>query len=338
MQAGLEGRIQIVLQPANQQVQVQIQRPLAAIQQLLARKTVEQALECIPLLFSVCSHAQSLAALNACQAALQLRTQPQLQNAQQQLVNLETQREHVLRILLDSSAWLGKTPNPTLVQQVMHVLPQVRSHWFKAGKAFSLHSELVNTDSKLLEAWDAFLETHIFAMPLEEWSRLTTLSSLQAWIDAQVTIAAQTLVQLQQQGLASVGANMFPLEQEASVLKRQAAQPIIQAALARYGNGVFTRYLARLVELVDAPIWQKDWVEAARGALQHQVVLNGDRSIQHYQILAPTDTNFAPNGVAAAGLKALLSAAQTVNLEQNARLWIVSIDPCVAYDLELQHA
>lgn len=339
MQAGLEGRIQIVLNPATQTVKLDIQRPLAAIQQLLVGKTVEQALERIPLLFSICSHAQSLAALRACQAALGQPIKPELQHAQQQLVNLETQREHVLRILLDSSAWLGQAPNPALVQQVMRVLPQARQTWFKDGKAFNLNSELVSAELMDWQAWQAFLAQHIFALPLSEWACFNTLSDLQLWINATPTVAAQSLAQLQQQDLARLGANDFTLVHEASVLKRQAQHPLMQAALAEYGNGVFTRQLARLVELVHTPVWTESWVQAARGALQHQVVLSADQTIASYKILAPTDANFAANGIAAAGLQALLKTINDqADLEQQARLWIATIDPCVAYDLEWQYA
>lgn len=336
MQVGLEGRIHIVLNLATQSASVQIQRPLAAIQKLLMGKTIEQVLERIPLLFSICSQAQSLAALTACQAALGSAVNKELQTTQQALVNLETQREHVLRILMD---WAEQTPKPALVQQAMRVLPQAKACWFKAGQAFSLDSELACADTDILDAWDAFLDTHMFAMPVDEWSRLNTLNALQAWIDAQATLPAQALAQLQQQGLASLGANAFPLDQEASVLKRQAQQPVIQASLARYGNGVFTRHLARLVELAHAPNWQQDWVEAARGALQHQVTLNADQMITSYKILAPTDVNFAASGITAAGLKTLLQTTKdAAQLEQYTRLWIAAIDPCVAYDLELRHA
>lgn len=338
MQAGLEGRIHISLELATRKASVQVQRPLAAIQTLLVGKTLEEALACIPLLFSVCSQAQSFAALLAAYQALNEPPPKHIRHVQERIVQLETQREHVLRVLMDWSVWLGLTPNPTLIQQAMRIVPQARQAWFKNGKAFDLQSELLSDDLDILISWEAFLETHVFAMSLDEWSSLNNLRALQAWIDAQATPAAQTLAQLQQQNLAHLGANTFPLEQESSVLKRQAQQPLLQTALARYGSGVFTRYLARLVELVDTPPWQKDWVDAARGSLQHQIGLNAERRITRYTILAPTEVNFAANGVAAAGLQAILNRAQPDDLEAQARLWITAVDPCVAYDLELSDA
>ena len=102
---------------------------------------------------------------------------------------------------------------------------------------------------------------------------------------------------------------------------------------------MFTRYLARLLELVQAPNWQPSWVEAARGALQHQIELSSEEQVASYRILAPTEVNFAPDGSAAAGLKVLLASTKNPEqLEQQARLWVAAIDPCVAYDLELQYA
>lgn len=340
MQAGLEGRLQISLNPATPSVSVHIQRPIAAIQKLLVGKTVEQALERIPLLFSICGQAQSFAALLAVQKALKLPSQPKLLQTQAQLVQLETQREHVLRILMDWSNWLGKQPNSSLIQQAMRIVPQARQAWFQGARAFTLTSELTTTDTALKDAWGTFLETHIFAMPLEEWKRLTTLKALQLWIAAQATIAAQTLAQLQQQQLASLGANDFPLAAEVSVLKRQAQQPIIQAAVAHYGNGVFTRYLARLVELVQPPIMNlaHQQVAAARGNLRHQVLLDAQGLVKSYQILTPTDLTFAPQGVASQGLQGLMQIAANSDLESQACLWIAALDPCVAYDLELSHA
>lgn len=340
MQAGLEGRIQIVLNSATQSASVQIQRPLAAIQKLLIGKTVEQVLERIPLLFSICGQAQSFAALLAVQKALKLPNQPKLLERQAQLVQLETQREHVLRILMDWSTWLGQQPNPSLIQQAMCIVLQARQVWFQDAHAFSLTSKLATTDTDIIKLWEAFLETHIFSMSLDKWEQLNTLNALQVWIDAQTTVAAKTLAQLQQQQLASLGANDFPLVEEVSVLKRQAQQPIIQAALAAYGNGVFTRYLARLVELVQPSLMNlaHQQVEAARGSLRHQVQLDAQGLIKNYEILAPTDLTFAPKGVATQGLQTLMQTIVNSELERQARLWMAALDPCVAYDLELSYA
>lgn len=338
MLTGLEGQVQIRLNTKTQQVAVQVQRPLAAIQQLLVGSRVEQVLERVPLLFSVCSQAQTYAALQTCQTALKQSAPLALQTTQQQLVTLETQREHVVRLCLDGTAFLGEHPERQFLQHLMRFVPQAQQAWFVAGKALSLDSHLSEQSStEILQAWQTLITEKVLAMPLDAWAELQTLKQLQVWMDAQITPAARALGQLQAQGLASVGASAYALADELSVLKRQAQLPLIQAALNKFGNGIFTRWLARLVELVYPPLFTHDNVPAARGALRHEVTLQDDR-VQSYRIHAPTDYHFAEQGIAAAGLKAILQSAKPESLEQQARLWISAVDPCVAYNLEIQHA
>jgi len=72
-------------------------------------------------------------------------------------------------------------------------------------------------------------------------------------------------------------------------------------------------------------------IEAARGRLMHRVKLAGD-TISDYAILAPTEWNFHPAGLAAQAL-ASATAPDPKNRELQARLLINAIDPCVAYEL-----
>jgi coenzyme F420-reducing hydrogenase alpha subunit len=144
---------------------------------------------------------------------------------------------------------------------------------------------------------------------------------------------------------------------ETGPLARQQAQPLVAALLRQYGNGVLPHMVARLVELAEIPGRlqlcldgvragessngeQADinhhaegvgfgQVEAARGRLVHRVELEEDM-VRCYQILAPTEWNFHPAGVAATLLKQL-AARDEVLLRQQADLVINSIDPCVRY-------
>ncbi len=97
--------------------------------------------------------------------------------------------------------------------------------------------------------------------------------------------------------------------------------------VAEYRSGLLARYTARLVELAGIPGRLREainestgnvvesglpegqgiaQVEAARGRLVHRVVLESGR-ITRYQILAPTEWNFHPDGVLVQGLKACRS-------------------------------
>jgi hypothetical protein len=57
--------------------------------------------------------------------------------------------------------------------------------------------------------------------------------------------------------------------------------------------------------------------------------------IGRYQILAPTEWNFHPEGVLAKGLNQL-QADSVELLKQQASLLINAIDPCVGYALQIE--
>ncbi len=108
-------------------------------------------------------------------------------------------------------------------------------------------------------------------------------------------------------------------------------QPLIRAVAAEHGGTVYTRVLARLLELARILPMMERWLmalqphepfhqvqalpteaqgaglsEAARGALGHWLRIDNGR-IAHYQIVAPTSWNFSPRD--AAGVPGALEAA-----------------------------
>jgi len=72
-------------------------------------------------------------------------------------------------------------------------------------------------------------------------------------------------------------------------------------------------------------------VETSRGLLIHVVRLN-EGKVADYRIIAPTEWNFHPAGPLAQALAGLGPGA---GLEAVARLVSQSLDPCVAYGVEL---
>lgn len=115
-----------------------------------------------------------------------------------------------------------------------------------------------------------------------------------------------------------------------------------------------TRWLTRLVELARIPqqltvmldcINEQNFkkttekqmdvgmaeVETARGRLIHRVEIQ-QAVISKYQILAPTEWNFHPQG-SLSGSLAGLRTKDKKELNQLAHLMINAIDPCVAYEL-----
>ncbi|MCU7920821.1 MAG: nickel-dependent hydrogenase large subunit [Candidatus Thiodiazotropha sp. (ex Epidulcina cf. delphinae)] len=146
---------------------------------------------------------------------------------------------------------------------------------------------------------------------------------------------------------------------ETNPLARQASHPLLQHLNRHFGSGLMTRMVARLLELASIPdqlsaqlvglageqVGAKEKpsaesgqqglgeVEAARGRLIHRAVQQ-DGVITSYQILAPTEWNFHPQGVVARGLQGLPAENESL-LKHQADLFINAVDPCVGYQLEI---
>lgn len=145
---------------------------------------------------------------------------------------------------------------------------------------------------------------------------------------------------------------------ETTVLNRQQDQALVADYLATYGNGLLTRLVARLHEVASTAMilkqtmiqWQQGiaqsplkaetaapegyglaQIQAARGLLIHRLQLKRGR-VLNYGIVAPTEWNFHPAGVVAAGLKQL-RADNLAELRSQADFWINAVDPCVRYEL-----
>jgi hypothetical protein len=143
---------------------------------------------------------------------------------------------------------------------------------------------------------------------------------------------------------------------ETGALARTQSHPLVAAAAARWGYGVGARVVARLVELAQlvqvlagkAQAGRRhgasrvgdstgiSWVETARGLLVHRARIEDGR-IADYRVVAPTEWNFHPRGPFVRG--ALGLAPDTPELLRQQANWLVaSLDPCVAWRVEVGHA
>lgn len=143
---------------------------------------------------------------------------------------------------------------------------------------------------------------------------------------------------------------------ESSSLTRTSS-PLLDQLHEKYGNGLLVRQVARLTELAQL-VLKMDKIEnesqkvncpeaissgcgfgvseAARGQLIHRVRIannNGGKIIRSYQILAPTEWNFHPDGVVARALNSLDIDSPSARTE--AEMIITAIDPCVGYELKI---
>ncbi len=135
-------------------------------------------------------------------------------------------------------------------------------------------------------------------------------------------------------------------------LARQGDHPLVAELVARHGRGLLAQLAARVVEMGRLLREMQDFgphlcddaesqstavsssglaiVEAARGRLAHRVELD-EGSVKRYQILAPTEWNFHPEGPLVQGL---LGRPAGADPQGRARLLVTALDPCVACHIE----
>jgi Ni,Fe-hydrogenase I large subunit len=77
-------------------------------------------------------------------------------------------------------------------------------------------------------------------------------------------------------------------------------------------------------------------VQTARGMLLHNLRIETGR-IAEYLIAAPTEWNFHPHGSLVSGLTGL-KENDAVRLMETVKYYILSLDPCVEYEIEISHA
>lgn len=145
---------------------------------------------------------------------------------------------------------------------------------------------------------------------------------------------------------------------ESTPYVRQQSHPLIVELEQKYGLGLLVRFTAVLLELaatyldLEKALMQFEAkcdvvgsaaentgfgaVEAARGRLLHRVVLDEAQKVKTYQIVAPTEWNFHPEGVLQKALMSLKGDTEVI--EQQAKLLIHAMDPCVKFSLEIHHA
>jgi hypothetical protein len=241
----------------------------------------------VPLLFSICATAQSVAALQALEQAAGLVIDPAHVRARELLLLVETSREHLMRLLLNGSA--GLLVPADLDAATLSLLGQMRHAWLQAlypqGDGLRPGAGQLAPDRaglrRLLQGLEQVLQRLLGLSP-GDWLQLRSLADVQAWMGAGSAPAQSLCRQLEQLGLAGLGASPLaplpplpddlllellqaedaaefvraPLWQgqprETGALQRQLGRPLQTALLQLYGSGLLSRHLARLAELAEA--------------------------------------------------------------------------------------
>ena len=359
----LEGCIDISLGGAGG-VRLRSTRPQLA-QKLLGGRSPEEAAHLVGLIFSLCGKAQRVAAAAACEAALPpyepgvpcaaTVPSPQLSQARASAVLQELALEHLWRFAAPQETPEGRAgllalrqaaPEPqrfatVLAEQVQTLLGEPGAVW--------LGRDLADFD-----AWVATAATptaRLFAVEDAVLPVRGVLPSLVRLSDAEAADLARQALEVPD---FCARPTLHGAPAETGALAR-VDHPLLAAWIARSGIGAGSRLLARLLELAELPgrcgagipagqTLIRAWslgegvglagVETARGLLLHVVRLHAGR-VDQYRIVAPTEWNFHPDG----GLpQALAALSPGPDLMARARHLCESLDPCVAYAIEVRDA
>jgi len=371
--------------------QIESTRPLQA-SKLFTGKSITQTLTTIPLLFNICSKAQTVTALRAIESATQSPPSKQTESTREALITLENLREQTLRVAMDwPSAINEQAENQLLshvslgINQLMQSLEPSNTLTYKSKASNSINNKMHNKAQ-----WESFSKTlsqSIFGSSAQYWlenifqNEQLAHGELESWADKQQTQTARFIHWLNQKEWKHAGKST--IEHIPSINDNDLLNELIKQdqtftsqpswnsqcyELSWYSrkhncqqctenkknnNGIYNRMTARLKEIADLIIRLDSFFideididtttsavtgiahsEAARGRLTHYVEVEDD-TINKLVILAPTEWNFHPNGIAANSLNNL-DANSTTELRQQAELLIHAIDPCVGYKLNIE--
>jgi len=304
------------------------------VERLFIGRGAPEVLTLIPRVFTLCAQAQTLAArLALCQAEGRAA---RASDQELTLLSVEAARETLRKLLLDWPLAFDGAP--------------AEAHWIAAWRA-----------ARDMSALAALAQDYVFGLPPSEWLALGESGWL-AWARQGRSAAARWLTRL---AVRQPGCALLPLLQasdliatadwlrsdgpcwqdqarEVGALAREAAHlPGLLAA----GHLAQARLLARLLQLarwlsgqtrLEASVTPTcdgalALVNTTRGPLVHQLSLDARARVSAYRVVPPSAWHAEPRGLIWATLRAWTHAC-----EQEWRLQVELIDPCVGFELNRQ--
>lgn len=283
--ADLAGSLNIELKRLDGGVEAVIQssRPVAA-SRVFEGKTVAETTTGIPALFSICAAAQASACASACEVAQGLLPSPGAVRLRQLLVDAETIKEHLWRMLLDWPGFFGAPPQAKAMQAVMKAYSELRTSLGAGADPFHPGADAVAPDLSVAKVCLAELvrvsSDHLLGSDPADWLwRVQTMEDLLRWAGDTSSPSANLVRGVEVKGWAEIGRNpviaLPPLSlpdlapvlgganaesfiaaptwqdqpRESSPFTRRLEQPLIVELAAELGNGLLSRLAAQLVEL-----------------------------------------------------------------------------------------
>lgn len=370
--ADLSGSLRVVLrwqQGVIQRVELQSSRP-QGLGRLLQQKPLMQSLTMVPLIYSLCSIAQTVAALRAAESALGLAVEPQAQQARNILLQAEKARELGIRL---AHYWLNNSDQVLLLMQwftavnnelkwALQLNPQPVGEHDRGLVAAELKDVLTPLVGTIEE-----LERSIVGEPIESSVGYQLRDLQKGFGDIHLSSGAKplehkvltdlnrinrALVKKQAAEFSALPALDGECFETSSWSRNQDSELVMRGRVAGL-NQISLRFVAMLVEMQTIPqriaLEKPDStafsefeglgvVAAARGLLIHRIVLDGSSmancKVKGYSIVAPTEWNFHPSGTLVKMLEGV--KVERERLHSLVEKLIALIDPCVAWEIEVK--
>ncbi len=266
---------------AVQRVEIRSGRPLEA-SRLLLGMTPQQAVDTVPMLFSLCGRAQTVAALLATEAARgETPGEPAL-HARKLLVGAEIAQEYLWRLLVDWPELLGQQAQWPLLAEARRRLGEVSARLLAGGEWKRADGSPPSAAEPGVRGGylEALLERHVLGIAPPAWAEIADRAGLARWAGGADAAAARCCARLldgegdfgrspvgftplaDEEWLMMIAVEMgktpgYPARPawrgrplETGALARTLRVPLVADLHARSGNSVLTRFAARVVELV----------------------------------------------------------------------------------------
>lgn len=352
-------------------VAIEVDNPRPQAARVLEGRTVDEALKMVPALFSLCSHAQRIAAQAACVAAGAAEVARPEAWAEERELATEMAQEHLWRLMLDWPMLFAHAPRRDRFAELHRRLARLED----ARAAYELGGDLL--DLVAVELLQGFFMATRGPSGLREFvERARRGGTIGAALGDLIEMGSSTpegeslpLLPAMAAGAwaKALGAvpsaefcaapTLFGHAHETGVLSRQTGELMVRGLLS-HRHRIAARLFARVLDLSDCASRLRHplasdmstlvdaaslgehaglaCVETARGLLMHAVRLDGGR-IAEYAIIAPTEWNFHADGPfvrEGCGWEAESDAAALLRLKALA----LSLDPCVEYDIRIEDA
>lgn len=266
-----EGRIEVTLElEAGRCARVVVgsSRPLH-VWKALEGRSVDEALKLLPLMSSICSSAQAVAGLRACEAALDVEVDPRENAAREAVVAAEVLQNHLWFWFVTAQDLVGAIPNLIALRRVRTRLAEATVAMMGKGPWLRLGGLERTPDLGALgRALDA-VEAELHAAGLVSGAQsLEQLSSgtgpvtdvLRVGFEAPLRALGQTSAPSESFDAAFVADAVWSVPgfermprgrlgpMELGPVVSTAAHPLVRQAVASMGHGVGARLVARSVE------------------------------------------------------------------------------------------